>query len=89
MAAGEVSEEELADATTYLTGSFPLRLTSNEQVAKMLVGMLVHRLGVDYLDRRNDYVAAVTLADLQRAAARLFDQPLLIGIVGEPEGVGA
>jgi zinc protease len=89
MAGGEVGEEELADARTYLTGSFPLRLTSNDQVAKMLEAMLVHRLGIDYLDRRNGYIEAVTLADLQRAAARLFDQPVLISVVGEPEGVTA
>ncbi len=89
MAAGEVGEVELTDARTYLTGSFPLRLTSNDQVAKMLMGMLVHRLGQDFLDRRNDYVSAVTLDDLRRAAARLFDRPLLVAIVGEPEGLGA
>ena len=53
MARGELDETDLANARTYLTGSFPLRLTSNDQIAKMLVGMLVHDLGRDFLERRN------------------------------------
>ena len=53
MARGDLDETDLADARTYLTGSFPLRLTSNDQVAKMLAAMLVHDLGHDYLERRN------------------------------------
>lgn len=59
MAAGDLDAAELANAKTHLTGSFPLRLTSNDQVAKMLVGMLVDELGRDYLQRRNDLIAAV------------------------------
>ena len=87
MAAGEVSETDLANARTYLTGSFPLRLTSNDQVAKTLVGMLIDDLGQDYLLRRNDYIAAVTLDDLRRAAERLFAGELLVAVVGDPEGL--
>lgn len=83
-----VSEQELADARTYLTGSFPLRLTSNDQVARMLMGMLVHDLGQDYIDRRNALVEAVTLGDVNRVARRLFDGELLVTVVGAPEGLG-
>lgn len=88
MAAGDVTQAELDDAKTYLTGSFPLRLTSNDGIANMLVGMQVYDLGIDYLDRRNDYVEAVTLDDVRRVAARLYhpDQ-LLVVVVGDPDGV--
>jgi zinc protease len=88
MAAGGVSQAALDDAKTYLTGSFPLRLTSNDNIASMLVGMQVDHLGIDYLDKRNGYIEAVTLKDVQRVAARLYhpDQ-LLVVVVGEPEGV--
>jgi zinc protease len=87
MAAGDLSATDLANARTYLTGSFPLRLTSNEQVAKMLVGMLAHDLGHDYLARRNGLIEAVTLEELRRVSARLFSGELLVSVVGEPVGL--
>lgn len=87
MAAGEIAEADLANAKTYLTGSFPLRLTSNDQVAKMLAGMLVDDLGQDYLERRNGLVAAVTLDDVRRVSARLFAGEMLVAVVGDPEGL--
>ena len=85
MADGALEEAELADAKTYLTGSFPLRLTSNDQVANMLVNMLVDRLGSDYLQRRNGYIEAVDLEHARRTAARLFSGELLVSVVGAPE----
>lgn len=85
MAAGEVSQADLDDAKTYLTGSFPLRLTSNDRIAGMLVGMQVDDLGIDYLDRRNGYIEAVTLDDLRRVTARLYlPDNLLVIVVGDP-----
>jgi zinc protease len=88
MAAGEIDAAELADAKTYLTGSFPLRLTSNDQIAGMLVSMQVDGLGIDYLEKRNGYIEAVTLEDVRRAAARLYHpESLLVVVVGDPEGL--
>ncbi len=89
MAEGDLSAEDLADAQTYLTGSFPLRFTSNENVARILVGMQANDLGIDYLDRRNAYIEAVTLDDLERVSARLFTNDLLVSIVGDPVGIEA
>jgi zinc protease len=87
MAAGEIEATDLANARTYLTGSFPLRLTSNDQIAKTLVAMQVDALGPDYLERRNDLIEAVTLGDLRRVAARLFSGEMLVAVVGDPEGL--
>ncbi len=88
MAAGEIEQATLDDAKTYLTGSFPLRLTSNDGIAAQLVAMQVDDLGIDYLERRNEYIEATTLADVRRAAARLYDPDrLLVVVVGEPEGL--
>jgi zinc protease len=87
MAAGEIDEQELQNAKTYLTGSFPLRLTSNDQVSRALAGMQVWQLGIDFLERRNSMVEAVSLDDARRVARRLFDQPLLVAIVGDPQGI--
>jgi zinc protease len=88
MAAGEITQAALDDAKTYLTGSFPLRLTTNDAIAATLVTMQVDDVGIDYLERRNDYIEAVTLEDVRRVAARLYDPDhLLVVVVGEPAGL--
>jgi zinc protease len=87
MARGEIGETDLMNAKTYLTGSFPLRLASNDQIAKTLVGMLIDDLGQDYLEKRNDMIAAVTLDDVHRVAAKLFSGEMLVAVVGDPEGL--
>ncbi len=82
------TEAELADAKTYLTGSFPLRLDTNDKIAGMLVGIQLEGLGIDYIDKRNGYIEAVTLADVNRMAKRLLKpEELEIVVVGEPEGI--
>ncbi|MCB2010315.1 MAG: insulinase family protein [Geminicoccaceae bacterium] len=83
---GELDDGDIADAKTYLTGSFPLRLTSNDQISRTLVGMQIYDLGIDYLERRNGYIEAVTMDDIQRAARRLFADDMLVTIVGSPAG---
>lgn len=82
------SAEELDAAKRYLTGSFPLRFSSSDNIAGMLVGMQLEDLGIDYLENRNGYVEAVTLEDARRVAARVY-QPdsLTVVVVGTPEGV--
>jgi zinc protease len=50
--------------------------------------MSAQALGRDYLDRRNGYIEAVTLDDVKRVAARVFDaDELLFVVVGQPEGL--
>lgn len=89
--AGEgVSEGELADAKTYLTGSFPLRFTSSGQIAAILVSMQLDELRIDYLERRNGLIEAVSLDDVNRLARELLaPQGLAFAIAGNPEGVEA
>jgi zinc protease len=90
MAEEGASEEELNDARTYLTGSFPLRFTSTNRIARMLVGMQYNELGIDYLDRRNAIIEAVTQDDIRRVAKRLLKtDDLTIVVVGKPDGVKA
>ena len=80
--------EELEKAKTYLTGSFPLRFSNSPRIAGMLVGMQQDELGIDYLDRRNSYIEAVTLEDARRVAKELFDpDDLTVIVVGQPEGI--
>ncbi len=80
--------EELADTKTYLVGSFPLRFTSNSSIAGILVAMRIYNLGIDYLDRRNALIEAVTLGDVNRVAKTLLDPAALtMVVVGEPQGI--
>ncbi len=82
------SAEELANAKTFLNGSFPLRLSSTGSIARMLVAMQYHYLGLDYIDRREGFINAVSLSEIRRVARRLLDtKRLTTVIVGNPEGV--
>ena len=88
MARKGMSEKELADAKTYLTGSYPLSFTSSSRIASMLIGIQMDNLGIDYPDRRNGLIEAVTLDDVNRLAKKLLrpDQ-LTVVVVGQPDGV--
>ena len=88
MAEAGPTAEELEAAKRYLTGSFPLRFSSSDNIAGMLVGMQTEDLGIDYLEKRNSYVEAVTLDHARRVAARLYKpDALTVVVVGTPEGV--
>jgi zinc protease len=88
MAEAGPTAEELEAAKRYLTGSFPLRFSSSDNIAGMLVGMQLEDLGIDYLEKRNGYVEAVTLEGAKRVAARLYKpDALTVVVVGTPEGV--
>lgn len=83
-----VTEKELQDAKTYLTGAYPLRFDGNSTIAGILVGMQMIGLPADYIATRNDKVEAVTLEDVQRVAGELLDPDgLHFVVVGQPEGV--
>lgn len=83
-----VTEKELSDSKTYLTGAYPLRFQGNAQIAGILVGMQMQGLPIDYVATRNDQVNAVTLEDINRVAAELYDpEHLHFVVVGKPEGL--
>ncbi len=67
------TEQELASAKKYLIGSYPLQFVTSGGIADELLGIELDGLGIDYVDRRNDLIAAVTIDDVRRAAKRLFD----------------
>jgi len=83
-----VTEAELADAKTYLTGAYPLRFNGNGQIASILVSMQMDDLPIDYVVTRNEKMDAVTLEDVNRVAQELLDPDgLRFVVVGEPEGL--
>ncbi|HWA90993.1 MAG TPA: pitrilysin family protein [Rhizomicrobium sp.] len=73
--------QELTDAKTYLTGSYPLAFASNAGTAAQLASFQRAGLDVGYVARRNGLIAAVTLDDVRRAAKRLFDPKRLTIVV--------
>jgi zinc protease len=88
MATDGPTQGELDEAKTYITGSYPLRYDSSGKIAQQLLAIQQENLGIDYVNKRNDLVNAVTLEDAKRVAKRLI-QPdaLTISIVGRPEGI--
>jgi zinc protease len=84
------TEKELRDAKDYLTGSFALRFDSNAKIANQLLWIQQEGLGLDYVDRRNGEIEAVTLSDVKRVAKRLFEgQEPIVTVVGKPVGLTA
>jgi len=83
-----VSEQELTDAKTYLTGEYPLRFDGNRRISGILAGMQLMGMTPDYINTRNARVEAVTAADVRRVAQRMLDPDALeFVLVGRPEGM--
>lgn len=88
MAEGGVTDQELAAAKQYLTGAYPLRFSGNGKIARQLLGIQVAGLDIDYVNRRNALVEAVTKEDVARVAKRLLDpSELTFVVVGRPAGL--
>ncbi len=78
-----VSDEELTDAKSYLTGVLPLALETNDGVAATLLNIEHYGLGLDYLDRYPAIVNALDAAQVQQAARQYLDPDrLAAGIAG-------
>jgi len=92
LAAGDIDESEVNEAKTHLKGAFILNLDGTAPTAAVLLLMQRHRLGIDYLERRNALIDAVTVDDVRRVAATLLDPDALgFTVAGDPparEGTG-
>jgi len=83
-----VTPDELRDAKTYITGAYPLRFDGNGPIARIMVGMQMIGLPIDYIATRNEKVDAVTMEDVKRVAGELLDADgLHFVVVGKPEGL--
>jgi zinc protease len=80
-----VTDRELADAKTYLSGSLALSLDSSSAIANLVHQFQVDRLPPDYLDRRAALIGAVKAEDVHRVARRLLrDEAMTTIVVGKP-----
>ena len=76
------TQQELDEAKSYLKGSQMLSLDTSSKLAAALLQYQLDRLPIDYIEKRNAIVDAVTLDDARQAARRLWGQGLLTVIVG-------
>jgi zinc protease len=84
------TQAEVNDAITYLTGSFALDLDSNSKIANVVHSYQTAGRDIEYINRRNDLIGAVTLADVNRVIRRLFNpDAFTFVVVGQPEGLEA
>lgn len=63
-----VSEKEIADAKSYLTGIFPIRLETQEGLIEQLLQIKMLGLPDDYLETYRQRLQAVTVEEIQRVA---------------------
>ena len=76
------TQQELDEAKSYLKGSQMLALDTSSKLASALLQYQLDKLPIDYIEKRNAIVDAVTLDDAKKAAKRLWGQGLLTVIVG-------
>ena len=83
-----VSEKEINDAKSYLTGVFPIRLETQEGLIDQLVQIKMLNLPDDYLETYRDRVQAVTIEDIQRVATTYIkpDEAAIV-IVGDGSAI--
>ncbi len=75
--------KELEQAKKYIIGSYAINnLDSSTKIAQVLVAIQTENLGVDYIERRGDYISAVTLEKIKSVAKRLLSVEPTIIIVG-------
>jgi zinc protease len=84
------TQAEWENSRSFLTGSYALRFDTNSKIANQLLGMQVDDLGIDYIDKRNGLIEAVTIADLKRVAQRILKTDnLIFMVVGKPKNLAS
>jgi len=82
MAESGPTQQELDEAKSYLKGSQMLALDTSVKLASALLQFQIDKLGIDYIEKRNAMVDAVTLDDAKRIAKRLWGHGLVTVVVG-------
>ena len=78
------NQQELDAAKSYLTGSFPMSLSSNRAIASLLLRMSFYHLPANYLDTYVEHINKVSIADIKRAFQQeVHPEKLLLVTVGQ------
>jgi zinc protease len=76
------TQKELDEAKSYIKGSQMLALDTSSKLAQALLQYQIDKMPIDYIEKRNAIVDAVTLDDARKAAKQLWSQGLLTVVVG-------
>lgn len=75
--------EELEKAKLYVSGSYAIaNLDTSGKIASVLVALQDQNLGIDYIEKRQKYIADVTLEDVNRMAKQFFSAKPTVVVVG-------
>lgn len=78
-----ITKEELEKAKRYVAGSYAIsNLDTSGKIASVLVALQTQNLGIDYIEKREKYIADVTLEDANRMAKQFFSGKPTVVIVG-------
>jgi zinc protease len=81
---GGVTDQELAEAQSYFIGHFPLGLETSRGIARQLLTIDLHDLGIDYLKRYCDQIRQVTSKTAAAAALEHLEPQNLVTLVMGP-----
>lgn len=88
MTSDPVTDQELSDAKSYLTGSLPLMLTSSDKITGMMLSLRTEELPSDYLDHYIQSIQSVTREDILRVARKILKpESMTIVMVGNPANI--
>lgn len=88
MRESDVTDAELKDAKSYLIGAMPLSLTSTDNIAGMILSLMLDDMPSTYLDTVDQKISAVTAADVRRVAQKILTPDRLVTVVvGNPAGL--
>jgi zinc protease len=76
------TQQELDEAKSYLKGSQMLQLDTSSKLASALLQYQIDKQGIDYIEKRNAIVDAVTLDQAKAAAKKLWADGLITVSVG-------
>jgi zinc protease len=80
-----VPADELEDCKSYLTGSVPLQLETNDGVASLLADIEWHGLGLDYLERYPKIINSLTAEQVQQVAQKYLHPDAYVFALAGPE----
>lgn len=84
----KVTSKELAEAKSYLTGSFPRRLDTTRKIADFLATIEFFSLGLNYDKKYLNYINSVTEEDVLRVAQKYLDSDnYILVIVGNQKKI--
>lgn len=74
------SQKEVDDAKNYLISSYNLRFASIGNLSEILMYMQKENLGLDFLQKRNEYIKKVTKDDVDAAAKKYFAKDSMVTV---------